>query len=373
MTGSSAQAITGPAAAAPDASSGRSRPYLSVVVPCFNEADGIEELHRRLSAACREVVEDAYELVLVNDGSKDATGTLLAGLARRDPHLVAVDLSRNHGHQLALTAGLSVCRGERVLVIDADLQDPPELLGQMMALMDQGADVVYGRRASRSGETWSKRASAAMFYRLLASLSDVEIPLDTGDFRLMSRRAVEAFLAMPEQHRFVRGMVSWIGFRQVALDYDRAERFAGSTAYPIAKMMRLAADAITGFSVRPLRLANYLGVLLAAFALVTFGYTLSRWFAGATVPGWTSVMAVVLLLGSFQMLVLAIMCAYLGRLFVEAKQRPLFLIDRILRGEELATRVAAGAEAPPEMRARAGMPSGQARSAAGSRPVARPG
>jgi glycosyltransferase involved in cell wall biosynthesis len=308
-------------------------PHLSVVAPCFNEADGLIELHRRVTAACADVVGDAYEIVLVDDGSSDATALILADLAHRDPHVVGVTLSRNYGHQLALTAGLSVCRGERALIVDADLQDPPELLGAMMALMDQGADIVYGQRIARAGETWWKRATASLFYRVLRSLSDVDIPLDSGDFRLLNRRSLTALLAMPEAHRFVRGMVSWIGFKQVALPYERAGRFQGATKYPWRKMLRLASDGITGFSVRPLRLANYLSLLLAVCSLLVLGYAIYQWFQGATVPGWTSVMTVVLVLGSFQMLVLAIMCAYLGRLFMESKRRPLFLIDRIFRGD----------------------------------------
>ena len=328
------------------------RPRVSVVVPCFNEADGLGELYERATSACTEVVGDDYELVLVNDGSSDKTGRNVAGLAFRDRHVVAVELARNYGHQLALTAGLSICRGERVLIIDADLQDPPELLGPMMAAMDRGADVVYGERISRAGEHWWKTASARLFYRVLCHMADVRIPADTGDFRLISRRVADALLAMPEQHRFVRGMVSWVGFRQVALRYERAPRFAGTTKYPLRRMLRLASDAITGFSTRPLRLANYLSVLLAGGSLMTLGYTLYVWLHGATVPGWTSVMAVVLLLGCFQMLVLAIMCAYLGRLFVEAKRRPLFLIDRVIRGAELAAQVGGDQDPPRSARAR---------------------
>ena len=307
---------------------------LSAVVPCYNEAGNLAELHRRLGAACNEVAGDDYELILVNDRSQDTTWYLLTELAARDRHVVAVDLSRNYGHELALTAGLSLAGGERILVLDADLQDPPELLVQMMAALDEGADLVYGRRISRSGEPWWKRATAALFYRVLRSLSDIEIPVDAGDFRLMTRRVLEAFLAMPEQHRFVRGMVSWTGFKQVPLDYDRAERFAGVTKYPLRKLLRLAFDAITGFSIRPLRIANYLSVLLASCAFATLGYVFYSWWIGTAIPGWTSVMTVVLLLGSFQMLVLGIMCEYLGRLFVEAKRRPLFLIDQVVRGTD---------------------------------------
>ncbi|MBK8480271.1 MAG: glycosyltransferase family 2 protein [Proteobacteria bacterium] len=307
------------------------RPRLSVVIPCFNEEDCLGELCRRVTAACVDCVAQDYELVLVNDGSGDGTWAAIAELARQDARVVGVDLSRNHGHQLALTAGLTVCQGERVLIIDADLQDPPELVGAMMQAMDQeGADVVYGQRRERAGETAFKKASAALFYRVLRSMTDVDIPLDTGDFRLISRRALEALLAMPEQHRFVRGMVSWIGFHQTPLLYDRAERFSGVTKYPLSKMVRFALDAITGFSIRPLRLASYFGLLLAVPAFLLLVYTLYSWLAGHTVQGWTSLMVVVLFLGSAQMIVLGVFGEYVGRLYMEAKRRPLFVIRAIV-------------------------------------------
>jgi dolichol-phosphate mannosyltransferase len=317
-------------------------PGLSAVVPCYNEDDGLAELERRLSAACRAVCGDDYEIVLVNDGSRDATWRVIRSLAEADSHIAGVDLSRNYGHQLALTAGLSVCRGRRVLVIDADLQDPPELLGDMMALMDRGADVVYGQRRSRAGEGWFKRVTAALFYRMLRHLTDIDIPVDAGDFRLMSRRALEALQSMPESHRFIRGMVSWIGFHQVPLVYDRAERFAGQTKYPFRKMARFAIDAITGFSTRPLRLASYAGLALAAFGLLMLGYALHEWWLGDVIAGWTSVMSAVLLLGSVQMLFLGIFGEYLGRLYVEAKRRPLFIVRDVVRAPRGARTTAAG-------------------------------
>jgi glycosyltransferase involved in cell wall biosynthesis len=222
---------------------------LSIVVPCFNEEACLPQLHQRLGKAARASVGEDYELVLVNDGSRDSSWSEMRAMAANDPHLVAVNLSRNHGHQLALTAGLDLCRGDTILIIDADLQDPPELLPEMMrAMQSEQADVVYGVRNSRAGETAFKRATAHGFYRLLSRATDVHIPVDAGDFRLMSRRALDALLAMPEQARFIRGMVAWIGFRQVPFRYDRQERFAGETKYPLRKMMRFALDALTGFS-----------------------------------------------------------------------------------------------------------------------------
>ena len=304
---------------------------LSAVVPCYNEGGCLNELYRRLSSACVKSAGDNFEIVLVNDGSTDNTWDLISEFADEDSHVVGVNLSRNHGHQLALTAGLSLCQGERIFIIDADLQDPPELLDAMMKMMDEGVDVVYGQRASRQGETWFKRYTAGAFYRLLQSLTDMEIPIDTGDFRLMSRRVLEVLLQMPEQHRFIRGMVSWAGFEQVPLRYDRAERFAGQTKYPSRKMVTFAIDAITSFSSRPLRIASYLGGIFALLGIILLVYTMYGWLFLDTVRGWTSLMTVVLLLGGAQMFILGVFGEYIGRLYVEAKRRPLFVIKEIAR------------------------------------------
>ena len=309
-------------------------PSLSVVAPCYNEQESLEEFYRRVSVVCQEIVGDSFEIVLVNDGSRDRSWALMAEMAERDRHIVAVDLSRNHGHQLALSAGLAVCRGERILILDADLQDPPELLGQMMASMDAGADVVYGQRVKRDGETAFKKATAKLFYRLLSWLSEADIPMDAGDFRLMSRRALDVLNSMPEHHRFVRGMVSWIGYRQEALLYERSARYAGATKYPVGKMLRFASDAITGFSVRPLRLASYLAAGFGAVALLLLIYVLVSWLSGSAVQGWTSLIAVLLALGSAQLLVMGIMGEYLGRLFIEAKRRPLYVIQDVVRASD---------------------------------------
>jgi glycosyltransferase involved in cell wall biosynthesis len=302
---------------------------LSVVIPCYNEEDNLAELYRRVSDACRRQMDKDFEIVLVNDGSRDATWPTMQRLVLEDPHVVAVNLSRNHGHQLALSAGLSVCHGQRILIIDADLQDPPELLPQMMALMDQGADVVYGQREKREGETWMKRTTAAAFYRILDRIVDVRIPVDTGDFRLISRRAVDILNSMPERHRFIRGMVSWIGLKQVPLRYVRNARFAGETKYPFRKMMSFALDAITAFSIVPLRIASHLGIVLGFGALLYLGYVIVGWARGDVVEGWTSVISIVLILGSIQLFVIGIMGEYVGRIYIEAKQRPKFLIADI--------------------------------------------
>ena len=304
---------------------------LSIVVPCYNEEACLDELHRRVSAAAHAVVGADHEIVFINDGSRDGSWTAMQRLAAVDPQLVAIDLSRNHGHQLALTAGLDLARGARILIIDADLQDPPELLGELMATMDrEAADVVYCVRRERAGESAAKKLTARLFYRLLARLTDTAIPLDTGDFRLISRRALDTLLSLPEQARFIRGMVAWIGFRQVPYSYDRAERLAGETHYPFAKMLRLALDAVTGFSTAPLRLASHAGLALTGVSLLVAAYITISWAAGRTVAGWTSLMLVVVGLGAVQMFVLGLIGEYLGRLYIEAKRRPLYIIGDVI-------------------------------------------
>ncbi len=306
---------------------------LSIVVPCFNEEACLPALHDRLQAAGKAAAGQSFEIVLVNDGSSDGSWPIMLAMAKSDPNLVAVNLSRNHGHQLALTAGLDICSGEKILIIDADLQDPPELLSEMIALMDnEHADVVYGVRKSRVGETAFKRATAHGFYRLLSRATEVEIPLDTGDFRLMSRRALDALLAMPEQARFIRGMVAWIGFKQIPFAYDRQQRVAGETKYPLKKMVRFALDALTGFSSAPLKLASHAGLALSAGSLILIVYIAYAWAAGHNIQGWTSLMLVVVVLGAVQMFVLALMGEYIGRLYNESKRRPLYVVEEIAGG-----------------------------------------
>jgi dolichol-phosphate mannosyltransferase len=307
------------------------RPALSVVAPCFNEEGVLPEFVKRVGAVLDEVGGTA-EIVLVDDGSRDSTWAVMGEAAARDPRVVGVRLMRNHGHQLALTAGLSVCRGERVLIIDADLQDPPELLPEMMILMNQGADVVYGQRRVREGESLFKRATAAAFYRVIGRLTDVEIPSDTGDFRLMTRRVLDLLLAMPERHRFIRGMVAWIGGKQVPLQYDRKARAAGETKYPLTKMVRFAIDAITAFSVVPLMASMTIGWIMAVVGFAFFVYSIIGFVLGYNLPGWTSLMAAIGLLGGMQFLMLGIIGAYLGRLYDQNKGRPLFMIRDIVGG-----------------------------------------
>ena len=306
------------------------RPRLSVVVPCYDEQEVLGELERRVTAVCERVVGQDYELVLVNDGSRDATWALMSEMAHRSPRVVAVDLSRNFGHQRALSAGLAIARGERILIMDADLQDPPELLEQFMSHMDAGADVVIGQRAEREGETRFKVAASSWFYRLLGRMAEIPMPLDAGDFRLVSRRVLDVFLAMPEQFRFVRGMFAWAGFEQVIVPYQRPARHAGVTKYPLRRLIALAVDGITGFSVAPLRLALRLAfsAVLATVALVAFA--LYRYANDLAIPGWTSTVLILLVFMSVQLVVLGIMAEYLGRTYVNTQGRPIFVVRQVL-------------------------------------------
>jgi glycosyltransferase involved in cell wall biosynthesis len=303
---------------------------VSVVVPCYNEQEIIEECHSRLTSVLRKI-GDPYEIVFVNDGSNDNTPWLLRDLHTSDNHVTAVFLSRNFGHQHAVTAGLSAARGDAVVIIDADLQDPPEIIPEMIARWREGYDVVYGVRESREGESGFKLWSAKLFYRLISRLSDVKIPEDAGDFRLLSRKALNALLALPERHRLLRAMCSWVGYRQYPLKYRRAPRFAGATKYPLKKMFALALDGIVSFSTVPLRLVTLFGFFSAALSCIGILYSIVvRVFTHEWVRGWTTLLLGILFVGGVQMICLGILGEYIGRIYTEIKQRPLFLIDEIL-------------------------------------------
>lgn len=324
----------------------RSRLRLSVVAPCFNEEDSLPEFVRRMTAACELAAPGAYEIILVNDGSRDRTWACITALAQVNKAIVGIDLSRNHGHQLAVTAGLSWTRGERVLVIDADLQDPPELLSQMMDRMDDGVDVVYARRRRRPSESRFKLTTAHLYYRLLRALSEVDIPADTGDFRLMSRRIVDRLNQMPEQDRFLRGMVAWLGGSQSELLYDREARFAGETGYTLFKMLKLAATGVTSFSTRPLRLASFMAGVGALVAVAILIYALVQYFSGRVAVGWTSLAVITVFFSTMQLACVGILGAYVGRIFLQVKGRPLFLIGQIIGGDlEARPHAADGAHA----------------------------
>jgi dolichol-phosphate mannosyltransferase len=317
-----------------DSASDSAQPWLSVVLPCYNEGEVIAETHRRVTAVCRATGRP-YELIVVNDGSTDNTRSKLMELSRGDPQLVIVNLSRNHGHQAALSAGLHFTRGGRILIMDADLQDPPELLPEMLRKLEDGADVVYAQRRSRFGDAPLKRFFCAVYYRLLHWLADTHIPLDTGDFRLISRRVRDLIVAMPERQRFIRGMVSWVGFRQEPIMYDRDARFAGQTKYPFRKLVALAVDGILSSSCKPLRFALPIGVVAMSVSLVFGIYAVISWlFVSRTPQGWASLMSAVAFFGGSQLVVLGILGEYLGRIYEQARGRPLFLVESVFRSTE---------------------------------------
>jgi dolichol-phosphate mannosyltransferase len=314
---------------------------LSVVVPCYNEQESLAACHARLSAVLAAMEAAALgrfssEIVYVNDGSSDHTGLLLADLHVADPRVTVVSLARNFGHQPAVTAGLSAALGSIVAILDADLQDPPEVLPQMLALCREGYDVVYGVRTVRDGESTFKLWTAKLFYQLLSKFSDVRVPLDAGDFRMINRRVVDALLSMPERHRLLRAMCSWVGFRQTGLPYHREARFAGSTKYPFWKMVNLAFDGIFSFSTVPLRMLTYIGLFAACLAFIGVVWALFvRLFTHHWVQGWATLFIGMLFLSGLQMISLGIMGEYLGRVYTEVKQRPLYVVASMLRSKSI--------------------------------------
>lgn len=303
-------------------------PDLSVVVPVFNEEEVLPTFARELSAALAPLGV-SYEVVFVNDGSSDGTAERLASLQASDTRVRYIEFSRNFGHQSAMTAGLDAARGRACVVMDADLQDPPDLLGPMLERWRAGVEVVYAVRRSRDGETIFKKMSAALFYRLLRGLAGIDIPRDTGDFRLMDRRVVDALKALPERNRFLRGLVAWIGFRQEALPFDRPARAAGVTKFSFFKMLRFALDGLTSFSRAPLRGVTLAGVAVWVVSMITFSWALwVKYMAHRSVPGWTSLMTVILLLGGAQLVAIGVIGEYIARIFDEAKRRPLYVVRR---------------------------------------------
>jgi polyisoprenyl-phosphate glycosyltransferase len=309
---------------------------LSVVVPLFNEADNVDELLRRIRNVIGglTVAPAAYEVILVDDGSRDATLEKLLAAAHADPHLRVISLSRNFGHQIAATAGLDAARGDAVVLMDGDLQDPPELIDDFLAKFRDGYDVVYATRRRRRGESRFKLLTAALFYRIIRRLTNVSIPVDTGDFRLMSRRVTAALRDSRERHRFIRGLVSWVGFKQTGIEYDRAERFSGSSKYPVSKMLKFAIDGITAFSELPLRLATWFGFVVSAVAFFVALFEIGlRIFTGYNLPGYTSTIFAILFLGGVQLITIGILGEYVGRVYDEIKGRPLYLVaENVGRG-----------------------------------------
>lgn len=302
-------------------------PVISIIAPIFNESYCLKELHQRISEVMK-VSDEKWELILVDDGSQDGSTEIIKQLAAEDKHIRPVIFARNFGHQIAVTAGLDYSRGKAIVIIDADLQDPPEVILELIAKWREGYEVVYAVRAEREGETWFKTVSASLFYRLIFRITDVKIPLDTGDFRLIDRKVVNVLNQMREKHRFLRGMSAWVGFRQIGVPYKRAARFAGETKYPFRKMLKLALNAITGFSYFPLQLATYMGFFAAGVSILVIPIVIIMRIAGSQAFfGQASTLIAVLFLGGVQLISLGILGEYLGRVYDEVKGRPLYIVS----------------------------------------------
>ena len=302
---------------------------LSVVVPVYNEERVVTEMYQRL---CRvmEPLQLPFEIIFVNDGSSDRTLAILSDLCERDKHVRLIDFAKNFGHQTAITAGMDYAEGEAIVVIDADLQDPPELIPQMIERWREGYDVVYGKRKERLGETFFKKVSSTLFYRLMRKMTDVDIPVDTGDFRLIDRKVCDALKTIKERNRYIRGIISWLGFKQIGVEFIREKRFAGDTKYPFSKMLKFAFDAITSFSLKPLKLSSYLGVLLSVSSFIYLLVVLyQKLFTDRTVPGWASTMVVNLFFNGIILMMLGIAGEYIGRIYDETKGRPLYVVRQI--------------------------------------------
>ena len=300
---------------------------LSIVIPIYNEEENIDSLINRLRTVLAQM-QISCEYIFVNDGSKDHSFQLIKNLALADPAVKYIDFSRNFGHQIAVSAGLDLAAGDRVAIIDADLQDPPELIIEMFAKMDQGYEVVYAKRNNRNGESWLKKFTAKVFYRILKSITSVKIPVDTGDFRIIDRKVVNVLKQMPEHNKFLRGQISWIGFKQTYVEYDRKVRQAGSTGYTYKKMIRLALDGITSFSNFPLKVASICGFVVSGIAFIVMIYALySRYITKDYVEGWTSTIISVLFLGGIQLISIGIIGEYISRLSENARNRPLYIIN----------------------------------------------
>lgn len=302
----------------------------SIVVPVYNEEAVIIESYKRLKQVM-DSLQESYEIIFVNDGSRDKSALIVSELCEMDKNVKLINFSRNFGHQIAVTAGMDFTEGDAVVVIDADLQDPPEVIPKMIEKWKEGYEVVYGKRIERKGETFFKKFTAKIFYRFLKSMTDVDIPVDTGDFRLIDRKVCDALKQVNERNRYIRGLISWLGFKQIGVEFSRDKRFAGETKYPLKKMFKFAFDAITSFSYKPLKLASYTGMLLSVFS---FAYLLVviylKLFTDITNPGWASTLAVNLFFNGIVLIILGIIGEYVGRIYDEAKGRPLYIVS-ILR------------------------------------------
>jgi polyisoprenyl-phosphate glycosyltransferase len=302
-------------------------PKYTIIAPVYNEKESLPELYRRVSQVMSST-QESWELILVDDGSTDGSTDEIRSLAEKDKHIQPVIFARNFGHQIAVTAGLDYSRGDAVVIIDADLQDPPEVILDLIAKWKENYQVVYAVRTEREGETWFKKTTASLFYRVIFKITDVKIPLDTGDFRLLDRKVVDVMNTMHEKHRFLRGMSSWVGFRQIGVPYKRAARFAGTTKYPLSKMLKLALNAITSFSYFPLQLATYLGFIAAVLAILAIPVVAIMRLAGSQAfLGQTTALIAVLFLGGVQLIFLGVLGEYVGRIYDEVKGRPLYTVS----------------------------------------------
>ncbi len=311
----------------------------SVVVPLYNEEEVIEECVKRLVAVCEKLDGD-YEIIFVNDGSKDKTVELTLKACEKNQKIKLISFSRNFGHQIAITAGMDHAKGDAVVVMDADLQDPPEVIEKLVSKYKEGYDVVYAVRSKRKGETFFKKFTAKIFYRFLRFMCDIDIPIDTGDFRLISRKVCDVMTSLTERNRYVRGLVSWVGFKQAAVEYVREERFAGETKYPLKKMLKLSADGITSFSTKPLKISKNLGLLTAFMGFIYMIVVILNKFAfGRTVQGWASIVILILLVGGINLIMLGVVGEYIARIFDESKNRPLYIIDESYNFNEVKNEI----------------------------------
>lgn len=303
---------------------------ISVIVPMYYEEKVAEECYKRLTTCLQKLIDYTYEIIIIDDGSKDKTLEILENIASKDDKVKVISFSRNFGHQAAVTAGLKHVSGDAIIIIDADLQDPPELIPQMMQLWEQGNEIIYAKRKKRKGESPFKLLSAKLFYQILNALSDTEIPKDTGDFRLVDRKVVDTINNMPEHNKFLRGLFSWVGYKQIPFEYEREERFAGKTKYPLRKMLKLASDGIISFSTKPLKLVGLLGLISIVISILILIYALLSYFLklNQLSAGWTSLMVAITFFAGVQLLSIWIMSEYIGRIYDETKQRPQFIINK---------------------------------------------
>ena len=311
-------------------------PKVSVVIPMYYEEEVAEECYKRVKNVLISLKDYEHEILFVNDGSKDKTLEILESIAEKDKQVKVISFSRNFGHQCAVTAGLQYVTGDAIVVIDADLQDPPELIPDMLTLWKQGNEVIYAKRKTREGESKFKLLTAKMFYRILNGLSDVEIPADTGDFRLVDREVVDVINSMPEHNKFLRGLFSWVGFKQQPFEYERKERFAGKTKYPLKKMLKLASDGIISFSTKPLKIVGGLGIITIIISILLLLYSVMSYIFNLNqlTPGWTSIMVAITLFSGVQLLSIWIISEYLARIYDESKKRPQYIISKKINIEE---------------------------------------